>query len=223
VPLAVGAGSITLTPSTQAPGASVSVAGTGFGSSTSVGIGFGAEVRVTGEDFHPITNGLGPHKYNFTKVPIKPGTFVVHVNVNSGLSVYDVYDDGTGGLTSASSSITGGSINYATGEYATYTRVDPSGFTIVHTASYITYQYNMTPAARVNTTVSGSFTTNITVPSVANGNYNVTAIDSSGNMATATSFSIIPEVLPLGAVLLLSSMAVVAGSWYFRKRPTITK
>jgi len=44
MPIATAAGSITLTPSAQAPGASVTVAGTGFGTTKNVAIGFGAEI-----------------------------------------------------------------------------------------------------------------------------------------------------------------------------------
>jgi hypothetical protein len=87
-------------------------------------------------------------------------------------------------------------------------------------ASYTYYQYNVTSYGQVTTTGSGTFSANFTVPTVTNGNYNVTAIESGGNIATAT-FTAIPEGWPFGAVLLLSSVAVAAGAWLFRKRPRI--
>ena len=74
----------------------------------------------------------------------------------------------------------------------------------------------MTPAAGVTTLSSGAFTASITVPSVADGIYNVTAVDTQGNRATATlGVPIIPESFSVGVVVLLSSVAVMVGSFCF--------
>lgn len=220
---AAGAGSLTLPSTPQAPGGSVSVSGTGFGATNAVGIGFGAEVSVTNELCTPTGSGLGPYTGTLANRPIKPGTFVMNLDVNSGLINYDVIDNGAGGLQSSSSILASGTINYATGQYSTYSTMDPSGYTVIKTARYTRYQYNVAPAASITTSASGSFSANITVPSVANGNYNVTAIDASGKLATS-SLSVdiaIPEGLTIGVMVLLSSFAVLVSSRHFRKPPRI--
>jgi predicted secreted protein len=186
VAIVAGAGSITLTPTSQAPGGSVTVEGTGFNATKAVGIGFGAEVAVTGEIFTPTGSGFGPYTGTLANRPIKPGTFVMNMDINSGLANYDVVDTGTGVLASNATTFASGTINYVTGQVTTSSTVDASGYTIVRTARYTRYQYNATPAAGVTTSASGSFTANIVVPSVASGNYNVTAIDASGNRAVSS-------------------------------------
>jgi len=223
MPMANAAGAITLTPTAQAPGASVSVDGTGFGETKTVGIGLGAEVAVTGEITAQTGSGLGPYIGTLANRPIKPGTFVLNVNVNNGAAVYDVTDNGAGGLTSTFGGFASGTIDYVTGQFSTYASTEPpSGSTIVKTARYTSYQYNVTPAVGVATDVSGSFTANITVPILADGNYSITAIDAQGNLATANlsvDTTIIPEGLTVGVMMLLSSVAVIVSSRYFRKRP----
>jgi hypothetical protein len=91
---------------------------------------------------------------------------------------------------------------------------------MVHTVSYTRYQNNTTPAAGVTTSASGSFTANIAVPNVSDGIYVVTAIDASGNIASSnlSVAQTIPEGLNIGVMVLLSSVAVLVGSPYFRKR-----
>jgi hypothetical protein len=229
--MTAAAGAITLTPTAQAPSASVSVNCTGFGATKAVGIGFGAEVTVTGEA-HPITNTTiggpdvyGPFTTRTNHYPIKPGSFSFHCVVSSDTSVVesDYTDNGDGTLSTTSTYALNPFVKYVTGEFGRSSTTDWSSYTVVFTASYTYYQYNVTPAAGVTTSPSGTFTTSITVPTVANGDYNVTAIDSQGNCAWATLSvsSAIPEGLTVGVMVLLSTVAVIVSTRYFRKRPRI--
>jgi hypothetical protein len=222
IPMASAAGTITLTPTAQAPGATVAVNGTGFGATKSVGIGFGAEVAVTGEVTPtPTGSGTGPWMTRVAHYPIKPGSLSFHSDVGGVTS--DWTDNGDGTLSSTSTYFAGGTVNYISGEFGRSSTTDLTGMDIVFTANYTHYAYSVTPAAGATTTAAGVLTASITVPSVANGNYNVTAIDSQGNRASATLVvdSAIPEGLTIGVMVLLSSVAMVAGARYFRKRPKI--
>jgi hypothetical protein len=224
LPMAVAAGAITLTPTAQAPSGSVTVNGTGFGATKAVSIGFGAEVTVTGEA-HTLTNttGTGPFTAKTNHYPIKPGSFSFHCVVSSDTNVVesDYTDNGDGTLSTTSTYALNPFVNYVTGEFGRSSTTDWSSYTVVYTASYTYYQYNVTPAAGVTTSPSGTFTTSITVPNVANGDYNVTAVDSQGNRAWATLSvsSAIPEGLTVGVMVLLSTVAVIVSTRYFRKRP----
>jgi hypothetical protein len=93
---------------------------------------------------------------------------------------------------------------------------NPSDYLL--TASYTSYQYSLTSFGGITTDALGTFSANFTVPTVASGNYDITVIDSSGNLATTT-HDIVPEVLTIGFVLLLSAFASIIGSWQIRKRP----
>jgi hypothetical protein len=212
---------ITLTPTAQCPGASVAVEGTGFGATKAVGIGFGAEVAVTGEVVPVTGSGTGPWSGILAYRPINPGSFSMTSNVGGVVSSYT--DNGDGTLASTGTYFVSATINYVTGVFSRISTADLSGYDMTHTVSYTRYQNNTTPAAGVTTDASGSFTASITVPSVANGNYVVTAIDTQGNRATATLGvdSAIPEGLTIGVMVLLSSVAVIVGSRYFRKRSRI--
>lgn len=220
--MAAAAGAITLTPTAQAPGASVSVSGTGFGAARSVGIGFGAELSVTNEATPaPTGSGTGPWTSRVAHYPIKPGSFSMHSDVEGVASDYT--DNGDGTLASTSTYFVSGTINYTSGAFSRISTTDLSSYTIVQTASYRYYEYNVTPAAGVTASPSGTFTTSVTVPSVANGNYNVTAIDTAGNRAyaTLTVDSTIPEGLTIGVMVSLSTVAVIVSTRHFRKRPRI--
>jgi hypothetical protein len=222
--IAVAAGAITLTPPAQAPGGSVSVNGTGFGATKAVGIGFGAEVAVTGEDAGRLQgSGTGPWTGRIKYYPIKPGSFVMQSNVEG--VIVDYTDKGDGTLASTSTYFVSGTINYTSGVFSRTSTTDLSGYadTMIHTVGYTRYAYNVTPAAGVTTSPTGTFTASITVPNVANGNYNVTAIDSQGNRAyaTLTVDSTIPEGLTVGVIVLLSTVAVIVSTRYLRKRPKI--
>ncbi len=220
---ASAAGSITLTPTAQAPGGTVTVTGTGFGATKALGIGLGAEVAVTGEDHTPTGSGTGPWMTRTNHYPLKPGSFSFHSNV-VGSSETDFTDKGDGTFSTTSAYDAGSWLYYPTGVFGRSSTMDLSSSEVIFTAAYKYYQYNVTPPGNPNSTSTGTFTLTITVPTgLANGNYNVTAMDTSGNIAVAvlTVNSAIPEVLPVGTVMLLAMFAVVAGSWYFRRRPIV--
>ena len=224
VPMA-SAATATLTPTAQAPGGFISVAGTGFSATSAVGIGFGAEVAVTTETLIVKSgSGLGPYRVQAAHYPMKPGTFRAQVTVTNGITLTSqVWDNGAGALESSSAYFASGTINYTSGELIAYYTVDQSGYTLTRIANYTHYEHNVTPATGVMTSASGSFSANITVPSVANGNYSVTAIDASGNLATS-SLGVdvtIPEGLTIGVTMLLSSIAMLFGSRHFHKRSEI--
>jgi hypothetical protein len=227
ISMAYAAGAITLTPTTQAPTASVTVDGTSFGATKIVGIGLGAEVAVTGE-VTPLltgggTDGTGPWVGHIAHYPIKPGSFSMQSDV-SGV-VGDYTDNGDGTLAGTSAYFVSGTINYANGTFSRTSTTDLSSYaeTFIHTVAYTYYAYNVTPAAGVTTGGSGTFSASITVPSVADGSYVVTAVDSAGNKATSnlTVDHTVPEGLTVGVMLALSTIAVIVSTRYFRKQPKI--
>jgi hypothetical protein len=230
MPLASAAGAITLTPTAQAPGAAVSVDGTGFGATKAVGIGLGAEVTVSAE-VHPITNLVttpdengtyGPFGGVTLHFPIKPGSVYIYYDVDGITSDYT--DDGDGTLTSSSQYAINPFVNYVNGSFGRGSNTDWSGFTApVAYINYTYYAYNVTPAAGVTTNGAGVLTASITVPSVTDGSYTVTAVDTVGNKATSnlTVDQTIPEGLTIGAMVLVSSIAVIVSTRYYRKRQKI--
>jgi hypothetical protein len=220
---ASAAGSITLTPSAQAPGGTVTVTGTSFGATKAIGIGLGSEVAVTGEAHTPTGSGTGPWMTRTNRYPIKPGSFSFHSSV-VGSSETDFTDNGDGTMSTSSTYDAGSYLTYPTGAFGRSSTMDLSSSELIFTAAYTSYQYNVTPAGNPSSSATGTFTAIITIPAgLANGNYNVTAIDAGGTraVATLTVNNTIPEVLPPGTLLLLAMFAVVAGVWFFRKRPTI--
>jgi hypothetical protein len=221
VSIAAAAGAITLTPTTQAPGASVTVDGTGFGATKRVAIGFGAEVNSTNFNMAYTGEGMGPYSGRLSYWPVKPGSFVLYSDTTAGGGIVSTYTDNGDGTTLWSFDGTPmGTINYTTGEWSRSSTVDVSGIDTNYSATYTRYEFNVTPAVSVTTLASGAFSASITVPSVANGAYAVTAVDTAGNIATAT-FTVddeIPEGLTLGVMVLLSGVAVVVSTRYFRKR-----
>ena len=223
----IARGSITLTPAQAVAGSSVNVTGTGFAANTAVGIGFGAEVQVNNEWMiitGPFDVGNGPYTGFTTRLPIKPTTFRISINISSTVwfqTASDVAGNGTlnNGLPSGNVTLV-----YVTGNWTRFTTspVSSSPF-YKHICNYTTYEYNVTPVAGVTADASGSFTTSITVPSVSDGIYNVTAIDASGNLAINSlnvSAQPIPEGLTIVSIVLLSSVVVLVGS-YLGKRPKI--
>lgn len=177
------AASITLSSSQGAAGSSVNVTGTGFAANSVVGIGLGGEVAVAGESLSITAYNNNP-SYEVTattaKTPIKPGTF----SVDAG-GIYTTKDNGVGLVTTTYTGFISGSINYVTGLYDYYTGSAPFGGE-VYTANYTTYGYNLSPGGGINTNAAGSFTAKITIPNVSNGNYTITAISATGNVATST-------------------------------------
>ncbi len=217
IPQAAATPSITLSTTSQAPEGSVTVTGTGFGAARNIGIAFGAESNVTGEIVNQVVTG-DMRDYNFTRRPIKPGSIqIIHLNLLTG-SAPLVTDDGAGTLyLGTSGNIFSNAMNYALGNYHREGVVGTNPADYLLTASYISYQYSLTSFGGITTDASGRFSANFTLPVVTNGDYIVTAIDSSGNVATAT-ITAIPEALPFAAIMLLSAIAVAAGSLYLRKQ-----
>jgi hypothetical protein len=218
------AGAITLTPNQNvSPGGTVSVSGTGFHTSTGVGIGFGAEVAVTSSEYHSIDNtvGYGPFTATTNYYPIKPSSLMWHCVVSSDTSVVesDYTDNGDGTCASSSTYAISPFVNYVTGQFGRSTNSAWDSFTVYYTANYTYYQYRVTPGAGITANSTGGFTASITIPSVANGVYAVTAVDANGTMATAyVGVGMpIPESLTVGAVVVLSSVALVASVVLLRK------
>ena len=203
---------ITFTPSQATPGSKVTVTGTGFAANSAVGIGFGTQMALTGEYVTFASSASGPPYINTgttANAPIKPNTFTITVASNV------IPDDGSGTIVSNPS----GSLNYATGAIVMTANLPLSNFVAV---SYTCYANSVTPAAGLTTGGSGSFSANITIPTVSIGNYNVTAIDSKGNLATnsLTVINAIPENLSIGTIAILSLAAVFA-SLVLAKQPKI--
>lgn len=218
-------GSITLNPSSQAPGGTVTVTGTGFGATKLIGIGLGSEVTVASEDHTPTGSGTGPWMTRTNHYPLKPGSFSFHSNV-VGSSETDFTDKGDGTFSTTSAYDAGSWLYYPTGVFGRSSTMDLSSSEVIFTAAYKYYQYNVTPPGNPNSTSTGAFTLTITVPTgLANGNYNVTAMDTSGNIAVAVLAvnSTIPEALPWNVILLLSAFAMIAGFRLFRKPRINTK
>jgi hypothetical protein len=225
LPVANGAGSIILTPTTQTQGSSVTVAGTGFAASKAVAIVMGIEITVTNEN-HPIASptGTGPFTQIVNHGPIKPGSFSFHCVVTSDTSVVesDYTDNGDGTLTSSSTYALNPFVNYITGAFGRSTTSAWDGYTVVFTASYTYYQYSVTPAVGVATSAAGDFSAPVTVPATAsNGNLAVTAFDANGGKGTATLTvnDVIPEGFSLGIVIVLSVTAVIFSIRCIRKQP----
>jgi hypothetical protein len=224
-PTTSGAGSITLTPSAQAPGGSVTITGTGFGASKSIGIGIGSEVTVTGEAHTPTGTGTGPWMTTMNHYPVKPGSVIFNSNV-VGSSETVFTDKGDGTFSTSSTYDAGSYLNYVTGSFGRSSTMDLSSSELIFTAGYKYYQYNVTMPA-TNSTATGTFSVQVTLPTgIANGNYVLTAIDTSGTTATATltvdNTIPIPEGFSLGLVILLSAAAVIVSMRFFRRQPKIT-
>ena len=215
------AGSITLTPTTQAPGGSVTVDGTGFGATKAVGIGFGAELNSTDFDMNYTGTGVGPYSGRVSNYPIKPGSFQLISDTTSGGGLISYYNDNGDGTTSGSFEGAVGTIDYVTGNWTRTTTVDVTGIVTNYTATY-THRTNVTPAAGITTLPSGAFSASITLPAfIDDGSYPIWAVDTQGNVATSNLVvdHTVPEGLTIGVMLLLSTGAVIVGTRYYRKRP----
>jgi len=220
ISFAAAAGTITLDPVGQAAGGAVSVSGTSFGASKSVGIGFGAETPGSDSNMAYTGTGMGPYTGRVSNYPIKPGTFVLTSDTTAGGGLISTYTDNGDGTLSGSFEGATGTINYVTGVWTRVTTVDVSGIATIYGATYTRYQFNATPTGGVATTGAGAFTTSITVPNVSAGTYPVTAIDTSGNRASSNLqvAGVVPESWSVAVMLLISTIAVVVGAAYSRKR-----
>ncbi len=218
--------SITLTPTSGEPGDSVMVEGTDFAATNNTGIGMGPAVTVT-DEVHDILNVsiggpevYGPFVARTVHYPIVPGSFYFLCDVSGVTSEY--YDNGDGTLNTESIYAIDPFVNYVTGEFGRSSNADWSTYTVNFTASYAYYQFNVTPAAGVPTDGAGAFTVNITVPEIWNGTEPVTVVDEAGNVATSDftiyGSDIVPEALTIGALVLLSSAALIVSLYCLRKR-----
>jgi predicted secreted protein len=190
IPMTEAAGSITLTPTAQAPGSSITISSTDFGINQAVGVGFGAEVQVINEWMNitgPFDVGNGPYTGFTTRLPIKPTTFRISINISSTTwfqTASDVAGNGTLNNGLPTGNVT---LNYVTGNWTRLTTSPVASSPYYkHICNYTAYEYNVTPAAGVTTNSSGGFTASITVPNVANGIYTITAVDTEGHIATTT-------------------------------------
>jgi hypothetical protein len=220
-----GASQVQLTPSSSQPAHSVHVEGSDFAASKTAGIGFGAESKVNHESFTVIDTGIGTNPRTISgyssKAPIKPGSFRWYLTYGGFDSSFVDNGDGTlsssGGLLSLSTSI-----NYTSGFFSrTFTSGTNYDFTD-QSLSYTTYEFDATPEGFA-TDGSGVLSGNFTVPDIWNGTHTATVIDEAGNIATSefTVFGsdFIPEALTVGAVVLLTSTAIVFSFYWLRKKP----
>jgi hypothetical protein len=215
---------VDLTPTTGEPGDPVDVEGTDFAASASVGIGFGPEVDVTGELPTVTDNGEGSNPRIITgytaNKPIKPGSFFWAVNFGQAEPT-EYSDNGDGTLDSNSGPAFTGTINYTTG-YFTQTSTSFTSFPASDIEiDYTTYEVDVTPSG-LATNSSGMLSGEITVPDIWNGTEPVTVIDDQGNVATSNftiyGSDVVPEPLTIGAIVLLSSAALVVSFYCLRKR-----
>lgn len=220
---AKGAFQIYFTPSFATPGDPVSVAGSMQGDYeplVTMGIGFGPEVEVTKEAVTVTATGTTSAEGYTANTPVKPGSF--RWSAPYGGITVEVFDVGNGTLDDYFGWLSSGTINYTSGYFSRTIQMGLSFGTTNNFVNYTTYENNVTPAAGITTTASGSFLEIITVPQVPNGTYTVTAIDELGNVGTGTfqvaGSDIIPEPLTVGTIVLLSSTAMLVSFYWLRKR-----
>jgi hypothetical protein len=222
VSTAAAAGTITLTPTTQAPSGSVTVDGTGFGATKAVAIGLGDEMDYSENNMNFTGTGPGPYSGITACHPIKPGSFKLTSDTTAGGGVVTDYtDNGDGTLASTSPYFVEGSINYVTGNWSRTSTIDLTETPQNYSASY-KYRTNLTPEAGITTLPSGAFSASITLPAfIDDGSYPIWAVDTQGNVATSNLVvdHTVPEGLTIEVMLLLSTVAVIVGTRYYRKRP----
>jgi len=221
-----GASQVELTPTSGEPGDSVIVEGIDFAATNNAGIGFGPEVTVTGE-VHDILNVsiggpevYGPFVARTLYYPIVPGSFYFFCDVSGVTSEY--FDNGDGTLNTESTYAVDPFVNYVTGEFGRSSNSPWDGYIVNFTASYTYYQFNVTPAESIPTDGTGAFTVNITVPEIWNGTEPLTVVDEAGNMATSDftiyGSDVVPEPLTIGAIVMLSSAALMVSFYWLRKK-----
>ena len=210
-------------PTLGEPGDTVGFEGTDFAALTSVGIGFGPEVIITDESNTLADTGKGSNPRTISGFtanhPIKPGSF--NWTINQGGMILEYFDNGNGTLWSYVVQDFDSVINYTTGYFRRTTSGVVEWDLLANTVDYTTYEFDVTPAG-LATNSSGGVSGEFTVPDIWNGTEPVTIIDGAGNMA-ATDFTvegsdIIPEPLTIGALVLLSSAALVVSFYCLRKR-----
>ncbi len=212
---------ILVNPTSGMPDDSVEVTGTDFAASSPVGIGIGVEVDTTDVNMTYAGTGVGPYYGKTSWWPIKPGSFVLNVDTTMSGGIISTYTDNGNGTLSGSFEGAYGDVNYTTGEWSRTSTADLTDLEQVYSATYLRYEWNVTPAEGLVTDLDGTFTTNITVPQLGNGSCPISAIDEEGNFAVAdfeVYGSTVPDTVTFGAVILLSSVAVIIASFGFRKR-----
>ena len=215
---------VELTPTSGEPGDSVGVEGTDFAVSASIGIGFGPEVAIADESNTIADTGKGsaPRTISgFTDYyPIKPGSF--NWTFNQGGTLLDYYDNGDGTLWSYVGTPVTTVINYTSGFFSRTGSGVVEWDLLGSTVDYTTYEFDVTPAG-LRTNSSGGLSGELTVPAIWNGTESVTVVDEAGNVATSDftveGSDVIPEPLTMGAIVLLSSAALVVSFYCLRKRP----
>ena len=224
VSMTKAASAIVLTPTSGEPSDPVDVEGTGFAASTTVGIGWGPPVAVVNDP--GIVTKVGDVEFYGTtsQYPIEPGSF--EWTYMYGGSELWFFDDGNGAL----EELTVGRLDYGTINYTSgYFHCVLQSTTRTITAgefSYTTYYFNSINSTFpvLPTDGSGAITGQITVPQVWNGTETVTVIDEAGNVATSDftveGSDVIPEPLTIGAIVLLSSAALVVSFYWLRKKHT---
>ena len=216
------ASNVELTPTSGEPGDTVGVEGSGFAASDSLGVGFGGEVIVINETV--TLNGDHLYLWGVTaNRPIKPGSFSWTYRV-SEYPLFEFVDNGDGTLNKSwSPLVTEASINYTTGLFSRSTDTPGDYVYEDSVVNYTTYEFDVTPAG-LATDGSGGLSGEFTVPEIWNGTHAVTVIDSAGNLATTTfevyGSDIVPEPLTVGAIVLLSSAALVVSFYWLKKKPT---
>ena len=213
---------VELTPTSGEPGDTVSVEGTDFAASTSVGIGFGPEVEITDESVD-VEGEISYLEGTTANRPIKPGSFSWTYKL--GELTIDYNDNGNGTLYSIMGAQTTATlINYTTGFFSRSSSVASDLEISAHEVNYVTYEFDVTPAG-LRTNSSGGLSGEFTVPAIWNGTEPVTVIDEAGNVAasdfTVDGSDVVPEPLTIGAIVLLSSAALVMSSYCLRKRVRI--
>jgi len=215
---------IVLTPTSGEPGDSVDVEGTGFAASKTVGIGWGPRVAVVNDPGDVTKEGDLEFYGTTSQHPIEPGSF--EWTYMYGVQELWFYDDGNGTLLDpAVGRLESGTINYTSG-YFQCTMLSTTREITAGEFSYTTYYFNS-----INSTLpilptdgSGTITGQITVPQIWNGTEAVTVIDEAGNVATSDftveGSDVVPEPLTIGAIVLLSSAALVVSFYWLKKKHT---
>ena len=223
--IVMGASQVELAPTSAAPGDSIEVEDIDFAASQTVAIGWGPQVTVRNDP--AIVTKVGDLEFYGTtsQHPIKPGSFKWGY-LQGALPLY-LEDNGDGTLHDPAVRMEYATINYTSGYFHCVMRSTTLTFS-AGKFNYTTYYFNSINSTLpiLATDASGAFIANMTVPEIWNGIETVTVIDDAGNTATANftvyGSDVVPEPLTIGALVLLTSTAMVI-SFYWLKRKTTNK
>jgi len=185
-------------------------------------IGLGKEEKVINEEA-TVTDTDVDNIHTFSGFtanhPIKPGSFNWIANIG-GVET-EFFDNGDGTLGTSGFAMSSSVINYTSGFFSRSMQSAVEFQILWDRVDYTTYEFDVTPAG-LATDNSGLLTGEFTVPAIWNETHTVTAIDETGNIATSdfTVFGsdVIPEALTIGAIVLLSSAALIVSFYCLRKR-----